>query len=277
MQFNPVLLNISQIKTVHPKVLALNHGLNAGQLESLTLLKNEYKNSTFNRLQTLVKEPEMENFTPTPDEVKTKSTNIFANFILGFLAGDSKKLVKSKTIRQVGSQQITPVPSTFSERADEVGLDMKIEKMLSRNKFTFSPQPLLNIETPTLTFENLVRKDITNRLPQVNSSRTSVKKPLFANLKPSSSLSNFLKIEEERILESRMMRKAKLLETEADQLPSIKNKTKNKLKKKKKTKKRKLIKNSSKELLQVFSPYAKFSTTRISQVEYTITNNKNDI
>ena len=272
MQFNPVILNITQIKTVHPKVLALNQGLNAGQLESLTLLKNEYKNSQFNRLQTHVKEPEIDNSTPTLDNGKTSTCNIFSSFILKFLSGDSKKLVKSKTIKQEVSQQITPVTLSFAEKTGEYSQIMNIEKFPFGNKFTLSPQPLLTIETSTLSIENLMKRNTTNRLPQVSSSRCSTKKIMFPNLKPSISLSNFLKIEEERIKE-RQMKKAKLLETETDQLPAIIKQTKRKITKKKRNKKNskktKVLKYDSKELLELFSPYSNLNTVRTHLLEIT--------
>lgn len=211
--FDPIILTITEIKVVNPKLAALNKGLNAEQLENLTLFKNEYKTSDFIRRDSVIKEPEIESTTTTTIK-KATNTNIFLSFVSKFLSGDTKKTNSVKTIKPVFS--------------------------LSNN---ISPGPAKDLNN-TLISQSKTQTSLGNRLKSTKASfkfssktdkgRSFKRSAMFPNLKPSASLDLFLKQEEERILENKS-KKSPLLDY-AEQLPSIKKIKKSKKKKIKKNK-----------------------------------------
>ena len=260
LQFNPIVFNVKLIKFVHPKLLALNKGLNADQLENLTLVKHEYKNSSYPRYDSVVKEPDMDILSPVNIE-KSITANIFVSFMSKFLEGENKKSTRRKSSRQIffSSQQISPAPSGCPETQsqDNENIPNNVEnlgklKFQGFDKFS-SPQPMMNTDTENFSYSKnaIFRKDIDRKSLNSIPSGIFKRNAMFPNLQPSDSLSNFLKTEQGRILENRSKRM--LEKAESTRLfPSItkrikvkkqKNKIK-KIKKVKKVKKTDKIKNS---------------------------------
>lgn len=243
LEFNPIILNVLQIKIAHPKVLALNKNLNADQLESLTLFKNEYKAAQFLKVDFAIKEPETNlSISGIEDSISNKS--IFVSFVSKFLSGDSKKLLKSKSIKP-GLQPLVQT-SKYVDNEGKQLLSFEVPNIPNRlNRNVISPDPTLQIHSPNSAFSYQLK-----RVPSVmNKRKIFNEKILFPNLKPSASFTKFLKAEETRILEKNS-KNVDFLKNQVE-LPAIKISTK----KKKKGKKAKKKEKGNKEIL--ISPYCK--------------------
>lgn len=246
--FCPVIFYISQIKLVHPKIIALNKGINADGLENLTLVKNDYKGLIYPKVPTIVKEPDPDTANPAP-VTKPESASIFINFISKFLDPEKKpnrKKIASQTSQTFMSEQVSPVPFTLIENKSFETESLPSKIIVSSR----SPPPFLS----DFRKSNFVNKEV--RLPDLKAT-TSSKHLLskhhyvFPSLQPNSSLINFLKIEEERLLEIKSKR-LENLEKNRGTLPVIL-----KEKKKKKKSKKKLAKKVKKiySVPKFVSPY----------------------
>lgn len=247
--FCPVILYISQIKLVHPKIIALNKGMNADGLENLTLVKNDYKGLTYPKIPTVVKEPDPETISPAPVK-KAVYTSIFMSFISKFLTTDqkSRKRQSNKPTPLLTSEQVTPIPLSLTETN---------ERKINSSK---SPNPVL-LEASKSSFSFSLASTL--KLPDIKLAKSSrnlnnKNSYLFTGLKPNNTLSAFLKIEEERILENKNKR-ATNSEVMKETLPTIEGK-----KKKRKRNQSKKVKKIKKvrSLPRIISPYQLIQTLK---------------
>lgn len=248
--FCPVVFYISLIKLVHPKIIALNKGINVDGLENLTLVKNDYKGLVYPKVPTLVKEPEPDPETTNLVPVtKPESASIFMSFISKFLDPEKKTIKRKmtfKTAQTFASEQVSPVPFLQMENKS-IDSDSFPSKTLTISR---SPPPLIS----ELGKSSFSHKDF--KLPDLKTSGSSKHlfhkhNYFFPNLQPSDALSSFLKIEEERLLELKSKRLANS-EMLRDTLPAIKKQKKKKKKSKKKSVKKPKKSSSAQKFL---SPY----------------------
>jgi hypothetical protein len=226
--------------------------MNADGLENLTLVKNDYKGINYPRIPTVVKEPDPETISPAPVK-KAAYTSIFMSFISTFLDPElkpNKKRMIGRMSHLINSEQVTPVPLTLTEGSESNRKGLQTSK---------SPQPVL----PELTKSSLsFSLASTLKLPEIKNAKSSRNlnstNYIFSGLKPSNTLSSFLKIEEERIMESRNKRIAKL-QIARDSLPNLEGGKKRK--KRNKTKKSKKVKKV-KSLPRIISPYQLIQTIK---------------
>lgn len=244
-QFNLIILTVSHIKVVHPRVIAQNKGLDADQLEKLTIMKNEYKNTPCNRLPSIIKEPEPESPLKIPQN-KAASANIFINFVSKFLSGESKKSFRRRSVRisTISSiDLITPVLASLKEEKPK-----ESDRIIKNINYT----PSLDTKsrksaTPSLIFTS-PRAVKPNGFNTLSTSRNKSTYSIFPFLQPSPSLSNFLRNEEERIMESQTKRD-KVVRIMKDNLPKLKKKVKGV----KKRAKKKVMKNQmERKLLETY-------------------------
>lgn len=267
--FNLIILTVPHIKVMHPRVIALNRGLNVDQLENLTLVKNEYKNLTYSRIPSIVKEPEPESSLIVPQNPSV-STNIFINFVSKFLSGESKKNYRRRSeIASVLSDADQPTYIHKTSAIDSNGPLYNNEVGIETSrplgpKFRDSEQVLKYSERPasiTTKYNKSITPSIRFSIPRdikpastnnaSSTSRVLSKNTLFPFLLPSQSLSLFLKNEEERIQESKTKR-SQAVEFNIEKLPNLKKK----VKKVKKIVRKKLKKPRSERKLP--SPYIIF-------------------
>ncbi|OMJ91588.1 hypothetical protein SteCoe_5846 [Stentor coeruleus] len=244
-QFNLIILTVSQIKVVHPRVIAQNKGLDADSLEKLTIMKNEYKNTPSSRLPSIIKEPEPESPLKISQN-KASSANIFINFVSKFLSGESKKSFRRRSVRisTLGNiDLITPVLENLKEEkpkeTDRVIKNIDYTPSLD-TKSRKSATPSLNFSSPRAAKPNGFNLSSTSR----NKSTYN----FFPFLQPNPSLSNFLRNEEERIMENKIKRD-KTVRLMKHNFPQVKKK---KVKGVKKVLKKKMKNQGGRKLLETY-------------------------
>lgn len=241
-KFVPIIFYINSIKLTHPKLIALNKGISTEALEHHIPIKKDFKCQTFPLIPSLVKEPEPEATSPSPINLNL-TTSIFKHFIKQFIEGKPRR----KTVKQAMSEQISPVPVMKMEKRASDDLKTHSNRN-SQGRSTANPPDKLRLNLSLGESIKLPDVKILGS-PKLISHRSC----LFESLKPSSSLSKFLKDEEERILERKTKRLACLKITENSDCEILKIKKKN-LKKNGIKIRKKVKKHRTRE--KIASPYS---------------------
>ena len=239
--FVPIILCVNEIKLISPKIIALNKGVDAEGLETHVLIKSDYKGTLFEIVPSLVKEPESEATSPSPVD-PSLTTSIFKHFIKQFLRGEKPR---RRTIKKLSSNQLTEhnspcIKSIQEKKLVETPVEHKVRspKSLNSKPIKLRSSASAGDATKLPNLKSLISPKFSNKLNYLNS------------YKPNSTLSRFLKNEEERLLEKNSKRIVSF------QLEHYGESLENSSKKKKHLKSR-VYKKAKKRLIRekVLSPY----------------------
>lgn len=195
--FIPIILCVNEIKLVSPKIIALNKDVDAEGLETHVLTKSDFKGTLYQIIPSIVKEPESEATSPSPVN-SSLTTGIFKHFIKQFLRGEKprRKKIKKLSSGQINEHNSPCIKSILEKKLTESPVKHKIQSPKLLNSF---PIKLRSSESAS---DSIKLPD----LKSISSPKSFTKLNYLNNYKPNSTLSRFLKDEEERILEKNSKR-----------------------------------------------------------------------